>query len=200
MYLKHIFYLMVMLATASCLYFFQQDIAESLMNLFKYPLQWIDQRNLVHELSIATNASEPVFKLRLVSEGPVHLYSSSLPHLDIEASTLVGHALSHCFLIFAICSAAFFYTSIHALRLALLAPLAIAASCMLDIPFVLMGSIEGLLFDTFSAPGQYHNIIIHWEKFMTQGGRYAIAITLALFCICASRKYTHYDAIYLGKL
>ena len=58
----------------------------------------------------------------------------------------------------------------------------------LDVPLVLLGSIEGLLLENLAPERLAQSLSVRWEQFITNGGRVAVALTFSLLCVTLARQ------------
>jgi hypothetical protein len=96
------------------------------------------------------------------------------PGMSMNATTLLGHALQHPVLIFALIAGwPGIAPSVRGMAL-LPAVLALAVVECADVPFVLVGSVWDLINANF-APNE-SGLLVHWMNFMNGGGRLALSL------------------------
>lgn len=104
--------------------------------------------------------------------------------VSFSSSTLVGHAAQHVIIIFTLALSFLLLTNGQRKYTILLsAPLAVVLSMLLDVPLVLVGAIEDLIYFNL-APEQLNNVAsVMWMNLMNNGGRHGLAVALGLMCI-----------------
>lgn len=173
----------------TALFFFRLSIVEALIPALRLITDLLEVRFAIAEFNIKQSHQEYLFHLRVITHTPLQLYGHQLPGMDVSATTLITHALQHIFLFSLAVMAGVFYTTPVLWRLLTLAVLGLALSLGLDIPFVLLGSIEGLLLENL-APEQlpYHPLVI-WSDMLNRGLRLALPLGLSILCVSLSQQH-----------
>lgn len=146
----------------------------------------VETRMDVAGISVLQRGSEQLLELRLVSQHPIQLYGRDFPGMDVSATTLVTHAMLHFFIFgMALVSGLMLALPDWKRGLGLLGLLAggLLLSLALDLPFTLLGSIEGLLLQHLAPDQLNQHPLVFWERFMTQGGRMVTALAISLLCL-----------------
>ena len=178
----------LVLASGTAAYAFRVPIFEMFLPMLHWIIDTIEQRFHIAKLLIARPRSEYVIYLQLVSTTPVELYGRKLPGMDVNASTLLTHGIQHIFIFLVMVLLAAFYSNLRYGLLFVLVLIALPLSVALDIPFTLLGSIEGLYLENFAPDQLDAHWLVKWEKFMTNGGRMTMALGLSLLVVVLSQK------------
>lgn len=169
-------------------YYFRLAIAEALVPYFRWIIYLVERRMEIGAFDVIRHHGEYVYQVRLVSQVPITLYGRSLPGMDVSATTLVTHSLQHLVIFAVMASAGLLFGKVRSRWILLAIPLGLLISLGLDIPLVLLGSIEGLLLEHLAPDQLDTNGFVMWERFITNGGRMAMAICLGLSCILWSQR------------
>lgn len=179
--------LLTLSVCASAVYHYRLIVADAFVPYFRWLIQLADKRFEIASFQIIQRKGEFLYQLRLISHDPVTLYGQMLPGMDVSATTLVAHSLQHIMIFLTAASAALLFGNFkHRPRLLLL-PIGLIVSLGLDIPFVLLGSIEGLFLENFAPDQLKFSGPVMWEAFLTNGGRFAVAISICLICFIHGR-------------
>lgn len=171
------------------LFLWRTDLVNLVIPLLRWSADLVETRMDVAGLSVLQRGSEQLLELRLVSHHPIRLYGQQFPHMDVSATTLVTHAMQHFFIFgMALISGVMLAqqngkTWQHQLCIVPLLTLGLLLSLMLDLPFTLLGSIEGLLLEHLAPDQLNQHPLVFWERFMTQGGRMVTALCISLLCL-----------------
>ena len=159
-----------------------QRYVELLLPLYRWEIGWCAPDYQILNLSLQDNRGEAVvaLKLKLVQ------YSFAGGHLlppggEISSSTLSGHVLQHVLLMLSLLVA--WPMRGITQRMALLGialPLLLLVE-MLDVPLVLLGSIEDLILANVAPTAS--SFLVSWMNFLNGGGRLALSIVAALAAI-----------------
>ncbi len=170
------------------LYAFRIQIGNAILPWLRLVIDLIETEYQIGEFFIQRSKNEWVFHLRLVTDHPIELFGYKFPRMDASGSTLVTHALLHFFIIPMLAIAGLCYQKIDKIKLFIFTCLALFISLALDIPFTLLGSIEGVLIQSFAPQKLDSNWLVIWERFLTNGGRLAIPIALGLLALICAQK------------
>ena len=181
-------FLLSLIVIGWLLFSFRTGIGNALLPLLNTVVSLLERQYDIAEFNIIRKRNEFVYHLRLVSEGPIVLYGHRLPGMDVSATTLVTHSLQQIFIISAALLAGLLFCPVYGLRLTLLMAAALIPALALDIPFVLLGSIEGLILQNLAPHKLDGSWLVQWEKILTNGGRMAIAIGLSALALGLARK------------
>ena len=158
---------------------FGQHYVESLLPLYRSEIGWLFPDFNITSLALASDRGEEVVALNLNLIRYTVLVGQVLhPGVSVSSSTLAGHALQHPLVMLSLL-VAWPVTSITR-RIALLCmavPLLLLVE-MLDVPMVLLGSIEDLILANV-APDTT-SFLVGWMNLMNGGGRLALSIAAAL--------------------
>lgn len=177
---------LTLIVLAVGLYHFRLALASGLIPFLQIMVEGCEQRFAVAEFTVRTGGSEQLFHLRLVADQPVLVLGRVLPGMDVSATTLVTHLLLDLWIYGAVIAAG---VALVPLRRARLIPALLAGGallCWLDIPLVLLGSIEGLLVQNLAPQQLDTNPWVWWSEFLTQGGRMVLALGLGVGVLVAA--------------
>lgn len=159
-----------------------QRYVELLLPLYRWEIGWCAPDYRIQSLGIQENRGEAVvaLNLKLVQYTFVggHLIP---PGMDISSSTLAGHVLQHVLLMLSLLvawPAASIFRRIALLGMAV--PLLLLVE-MLDVPLVLLGSIDDLILANVAPTAG--SFLVSWMNFLNGGGRLALSIAAALVAI-----------------
>lgn len=169
------------------MYCFRLPIAEALVPYFRWVIHLVEYRLQIGAFDVIRTNGEYLYQVRLVSQGPTTLYGRSLPGMDVSATTLVTHSLQHLVIFAVVATAGILFGKVRLRWFLLVLPMGLLFALGLDIPLVLLGSIEGLFLENLAPDQLDTNGFVMWERFLTNGGRLALAISLSLLCLLTSR-------------
>jgi hypothetical protein len=167
---------------------FGQHYIEFLLPLYRWEIAWFAPDYDIVSLAIADSHNESVIALNLDLIRYTVVAGHALPPTSgISSSTLVGHALQHPLMILSLLAAWPASSNFQRVKLFLIAMPLLLLVEMLDVPLVLLGSIEDLMIaniapDTFS-------FLVAWMNFMNGGGRLALSIFAALAAVCLGNMW-----------
>lgn len=110
-------------------------------------------------------------------------------NVDVTVSTLLGHALQHVILIASITAVWMLYrvrSFHHGAALIVLAALGLAFVEAVDVPFVLLGAVQDLVFFQLAPSQILSTPSITWMHLLNGGGRLALSVGAAAIAIAAS--------------
>lgn len=157
---------------------FGQQYIELLLPLYRWEIAWLAPDYHLVSLAIADSHNESVIALNLDLVRYTVVAGHALPPTSgISSSTLVGHALQHPLIMLSLLAAWPASSNFQRVKLFLIALPPLLLLEALDVPLVLLGSIEDLMIaniapDTFS-------FLAAWMNFLNGGGRLALAIVAA---------------------
>lgn len=165
---------------------FGPHYVEFLLPLYRWEIAALTPNYHIASLALADNRGETVVAVTLDLVRYIVVAGHAIaPGGNISSSTLAGHALQHPLLMLSLL-AAWPAPSISR-RIALLAialPFLLLVE-MLDVPLVLLGSIDDLILANV-APGTTSFLVV-WMHFMNGGGRLALSIAAALAAVGVGR-------------
>ncbi len=188
---RMILFVLLSVALAGLLFFYRVNIGTALIPLLTSVVSLVENRYTINEFTIIQKKTEFVYFLQLVGSESHRLYGNTLPGMDVSATTLVTHSLQQIFLLVMALLSGLLFHSFYYLRLLVLMAISLLIAVALDIPFVLLGSIEGLFLDNFAPDQLDSNWLVRWQRFISNGGRMAICICLAVLALSLARKPTH---------
>lgn len=158
---------------------------QTLLPLYRWELNHLAQDYQLQSLVIGENHGEQVIALTLLTNYFVVGKQVIPAGINISCSTLAGHTIQHLLLIFSLAIAwptptlkQKFIQICYELPFLLLVEL-------LDIPFILLGSVQDLMVANFSSTESFLTVI--WMNFMNGGGRQAISIFAAMLAVIGSK-------------
>lgn len=170
---------------------FGRYYVQLLLPLYHTVLAALGPEYLVGPLSIASLATgEPVISSVVTVRQAFLLGSGVVPAgLLITVSTLVGHALQHPTLLFAV-GLAWPLTGVaqRVIQIILLIVALIVVEC-LDVPLVLLGSVHDLLYANIAVAGATPSWLVGWLNAMNGGGRLALSVAGAVLASIAAARF-----------
>lgn len=164
---------------------------ELLLPLYHTVLAALGPEYLVGPLSIVPLATgEPVISSVVTVRQAFLLGSGVVPAgLPMTVSTLVGHALQHPTLLFAV-GLAWPLTSMaqRVIQIILLVVALVIVEC-LDVPLVLLGSVHDLLYANIAVPGATPSWLVGWMNGMNGGGRLALSVAGSVLASIAAARF-----------
>lgn len=180
-------FLMVYLVLLTLSLYFGSVYAGFLLPLYRWELGHLAQDYHIQSLMLGDSGGEGVVTLSLLTKYSVIGGHVVPPGISISCSTLVGHALQHPLLILSLAVA--WPASTLAQRIVQLCcafPFLLMVE-LLDIPLILLGSVQDLLMANFaSADGSF---MIGWMNFLNGGGRPALSLFAAMMAVVCSRFF-----------
>ena len=165
---------------------FGRQYVELLLPLYRWEIGWCAPEYRIQSLTVQENRGEAVVSLNLKLVQYTFVAGQLLhPGGDITSSTLAGHSLQHALLIFSLLAA--WPASAISRRLALLClavPLLLLVE-MLDVPLVLLGSIEDIILANVAPTAS--SFLVGWMNLLNGGGRLALSIVAALLAVAACK-------------
>jgi len=155
-----------------------------LLPLFRWELAafFPDYREI--HLDLGGQGTEIYFTLRSVLAAPCRVGLTLLPSGTVlTGSTLLGHALQHPVIILTMAATVWLCHRESAGRLVVCSLLFLLAVELLDVPLVLIGSIEALLFERFAPAEMSRSLLVYWMHFLNEGGRLALSLTGGMLAI-----------------
>jgi hypothetical protein len=189
-YVKSAVFIAILIGSATLIFVARVPLAEALIPWLKIVVNLLEQRFDIGEFTITHPRQEYLFHLRLITDGPVSVYGYSFPRMDVSASTLITHALQHMFIFISITSASLLFARPRYGFLLIASCMGLMISLSLDIPFTLLGSIEGVMLQNLAPDQLSSHWLVKWEQFLTNGGRLSIALGLGLFCAVLTGQRT----------
>jgi hypothetical protein len=161
---------------------FGQHYIELLLPLYRWEIAWLAPDYHIVSLAIADSHNESVIALNLDLIRYTVVAGHALPPTSgISSSTLVGHALQHPLVMMCLLAAWPTANNIQRIKLFVIAVPLLLLVEMLDVPMVLLGSIEDLMIANI-APDKF-SFLVAWMNFMNGGGRLALSIAAALVAV-----------------
>ena len=179
----------VAIALAALIYRFESFLLEHLLPLFRYELNILMPSFHIDSLDWKIDHNETVIALSAtLSEYRVILHRAFPAGVSINVSTLAAHAWVHPVLMLSLAAA---WPGIAWQRKPLLLlstlPFIVLAE-MLDIPLMLWGSLEDMLYWQVDPTRVAESFGSRAQHFLDGGGRYALSIGLTLLAIALLRK------------
>lgn len=139
---------------------------------------------LPQHLRLMTRSPEDILLLTVTTITPITTPKGVIPAgTSFVASTVLPHLSQSLVLFVAVMvTGMFMFRCGKILTLILSVPVGIALPC-LDIPFVLMGALDDLLFAQFDGQDAPWRASVAWMNFMLNGGRFGLGIVGALLAL-----------------
>ena len=170
-------------------YRFEASLLDGLIPLFRAELNWLMPTFHIDSLDWRIEHQETVIALSAtLSEYRTILHRVFPPGVSINASTLAAHALIHPVLIGSLALSWPGIAFKHKPLLLLAALPGIVLAEMLDIPLMLWGAAEDVLYWQADPARIGESIGSRAQHFLDGGGRYALSIGLTLLAIALWRK------------
>lgn len=165
---------------------FGHRYVEILLPLYRWEIGLLSPDYHIASLALADNRGEAVIALTLDMIRYIVVAGHGLPPGgSISSSTLAGHALQHPLLLLSLLvawpAASFFHRMV---LLAIAVPLLLLVE-MLDVPLVLLGSIEDLIIANIAPDAS--SFLVYWMNFLNGGGRLALSIAGAVLVVALSK-------------
>lgn len=155
-----------------------------LLPLFRWELAAFFPAYREMHLGLGGQGAEIYFTLRSVLAAPCLVGLTLLPSGTVlTGSTLLGHALQHPVILLSMAAAAWMSHRESGGRLLVCSLLFLLAVELLDVPLVLIGSMESLLFERFAPAEMSRSLIVYWMHFLNEGGRLALSLTGGMLAI-----------------
>lgn len=178
----------LLLVQALLLYHWRLELAQTLIPYLQLLVELCEQRFDVAEFQVLHGGNEQLFSLRLTADHPLPVHGRVLPGMDVSATTLVTHLLLDLWIYGAVLIIGIALQPLRAVRLLPAAMAGLGLLLWLDIPLVLLGSIEGLLLQHLAPDRLDTDPWVLWQQFLTQGGRMVLALGLGLLVLGVGRK------------
>lgn len=166
---------------------FGSEYVGLLLPLYGWELGHLAQDYHIQSLILGDKGGESVVILSLLTKFSVIGGHFVPPGISISCSTLVGHALQHPLLILSLAFA--WPASSMAQRIVQLCcalPFLLLVE-LLDIPLILMGSVQDLMMANFSPEND--SFQVGWMNFLNGGGRPALSLFAAMMAVICSRLF-----------
>jgi len=176
------------------------SLADAYVNLltplYRLPIGWLLPEFRIASLGLERINGEPVVALRLVLEETLWIGAKSVPPGgDLTASTLRGHALQHPILLYTVLLAwPGLFGPAGAVRLLCSIPWLLLVE-LLDVPLVLVGSVQDLLLAHLAPDRLGQDPWVTWMDFLNGGGRLALALAAAVASIVCG----HFACALIGR-
>lgn len=165
---------------------FGQHYVEFLLPLYRWEIGGLSPDYRISSLALEDYRGEAVVSLTL----EMVRYSVVAGHVlppggSISSSTLAGHALQHPLLMLSLLVAWPATRLPRRISVLVIAVLFLLLVEMLDVPFVLLGSIEDLIMANIAPDST--SFLVAWMNFLNGGGRLALSIAAALAAVACQR-------------
>lgn len=169
--------LMAFLAVATFFFVFGVFYGQLLLPLFRWEIGALFPFYRVLHLTLAGQGNEIFFTLQSVLSDSSLVGTTLLPAgTRLTGSTLLGHALQHPVILLSMTGAAWLIQRENGGRLLFFSFLCLLAVELVDVPLVLIGSMDNLLLEQFAPGGVSSSLIIYWMNFLNEGGRLVLSI------------------------
>lgn len=157
-------------------------------SLFESVISLFYDRFDFYQLEIIKNQSEWGYQLLANNTTAILIGQTTLPpNLGITAFTLSAHSIQHVLFFNLILLGSLIYYRLNYIRIFILMPLAIVFLELIDIPMVLIGSIEDLLLFQFDSQHYETSLKIIWMNFLNNGGRIGLAMIAGWIVVITSQ-------------
>lgn len=160
-----------------------------LLPLFRWELATFFPDYQIMYLGIARQGTELFFTVQSVLPVPCLIGTTILPAgTALTGSTLLANSLQHPVILLSMTVAAWFIREENGGRLLVFSFILLLVIEFVDVPLVLIGSMEDLLFEQFAPNMVSHSFVIYWMNFLNEGGRLALSITGGILAIMLGLK------------
>lgn len=170
------------------LYQLATPVLELLLPLYRVELRLLMPSFFIDSLAWHIDRDETVVALRATLVGHhVVLGRVFPPGISVQASTLAAHALVHPVLILSLAAS---WPSVALTQRPVLMLMALpfaVIGMLLDVPLMLWGAVEDLLYWQANPARAFESPGVRVQHFLDGGGRYAMAFALALVAIALFR-------------
>lgn len=171
---------------AALAYVFGDHYGRAVVPLYQHAVGWLAPEYHLERLDLKRQGAQRYFELRVVTARPISKGDAQVPAgVGASSSTLLGHALQHVILLYGLLLAwpvARWWQ--RALLLALGVPSLLVVE-LVDVPIVLVGSIEDLVLANLAPELLADSPRVLAMHFMNTGGRLALSLAVALLTIAA---------------
>lgn len=151
--------------------------------LFQWQMEFVAPDYKVVTLRVAERQRQRVIEAVIETVRPVRVGRTIIPAgASVTASTVIGHQLLHPVLLFSLLLAWSERRRITLKARGLLLLLAVPVLGvveMLDIPLVLLGSVQDLLLARLAPDQLRASVLVYWMNFLDSGGRQALTLAAA---------------------
>lgn len=157
-----------------------QYYARLMLPYYRWSMALISTDYRPTELALINRQGQSLIAANFTQQRPRMIQGTLLPaDREFNSSTLLGHALQHPILIFSPLLAWWVMVRQRPGRLLIGGIFALLCVELLDIPFVLLGSIEDLVLANIDVTLTSHSTLVAWMNFLNGGGRLGL-------CLCAA--------------
>ncbi len=168
-----------------------QYYGKLMLPYYRWSLALITTDYHVTDLSLITRQGQSQFAANFELHNPRVIQGTLIPAGRVfNSSTLLGHALQHPLLIFSPLLAWWLMVRQKPWRLLIGGLVALMCVELLDIPFVLLGSIEDFVLVNIDPLLPAHSTLVSWMNFLNGGGRLGLSL-----CAAALLLYQHQRSI-----
>jgi len=174
---------------AGTLFIFSAEFGAVLAQLFNWLIPLLYDRVDHFHVGLVLQNSEWVYLLKANNSTPILIGLTLLPaNSGLSSSTLLAHSFQHLLFFIPVVVGGACYHRCSPMRLWLLSLLLLLLLEVIDIPFVLIGSIEDLLLFNVAPIAHAESLWIKWLAFLSNGGRIGLAMIAAWFVVIASQR------------
>lgn len=159
--------------------------------IYKQVIVWLVPDYRIAALSLQQTPTAQAITLTLELARPIWVGAKSLPAgFSVSSSTLQGHAMQHLVIVVSTLFSWPFPRETWKRRgvMLVLGLFGLAVVEMLDIPFMLVGSITDLLLAEFAPGNLASSWVVPWIYFLDGGGRLALSLAAALIAIAVAHR------------
>jgi hypothetical protein len=143
----------------------------------------------IGKLELIKRGSESMFELRLIAHRAFPFESFTLPAgVDISGFTLLSHSVLHPILLLCTVILGAIYVHLNLIKLVTVSLLGLFLLEVIDVPFVLVGTIEQLLLQNFAPEKIQESALITWMDVLNNGGRLTLPIFVGMLAILFSKS------------
>ncbi len=170
-------------ATALALAFGGEIYVSHLLPLYRWCIETCFPHLEVQQLVLNAGRTEHLISLRAVLTAPFYVGAEMLAAgTAVSSATLSSHALLPLTVMLPLSVVAWLFLSLHPKRLVLGGMALLLLITMLDVPFVLVGAMEDMLYSQFAASSS-PSLTMRWLYFLNGGGRLSLPVAFTVLLL-----------------
>ena len=175
---------------------FSHIYGRSVLPVYIWTIENISNNYQIQSLRIESQGEERVFRFNALTTGARQIGNGAVPDgISLSSSTLLAHALQHVIVLYTILLIWPVATVWKKLALFTLSLPFLFLVEALDVPLVLLGSMDDLMLFNFIPAAMKSSFFINWMNIMNSGGRLALSLIAAVTTIIAWQ----YLCMYLSR-
>ena len=153
---------------------------QRILPVYLWTIEHISNNYRIQSLRIECQGDEWVFQLNALTMGTRQVGNNAVPDgISLSSSTLLAHALQPVIVLYTLLLVWPVTTVWRKLALLVLSLPFLFLVEILDVPFVLLGSMDDLMLFNFIPTAMKSSFFINWMNLMNSGGRLALSLIAA---------------------